>query len=518
MSRLQKFPFHSLLFAAYPVLALLAINIHEVAPAIVWRPLAIILVTTMSLLCILRLLVRDWDKASLITSLIVLLTFTYGRLYEFLKTTALVETGLARHRYLVLLFLALLASGTWLILKHIKNVKQATGILNLVSIVLVALPLVQTGTYLFKAARDERAIEEWSSAPNQPVLEAQAGKPDVYYIILDTYTRSDVLATDLNFDNSDFIQQLEEMGFYVASCSRSNYNNTVKSLVSSLNMNYLPELYSQAATGDLSEEDTWVLLKPNEVRKNFENLVYNIVAFDTGYEWNSLDDADLFLARGHYSFSSQYINPFEQVLIDTSLFSIYNDFRQKATWDQYSGYSHPLANYIGQQEFILDQLPKIATLNIPTFTYAHINIPHSPFVFSPDGYLTDSDYWSGQFMKASDDMHFRAGYIQSVEYLNTRILTIIQEIIQKSDLPPIIILQGDHGYWKDSMGLLPILNAYYLPGVDPAVLYRTISPVNTFRVVFNSYYGGAYELLPDDSFDIYDIHTPLPETLPDCQK
>lgn len=412
MSHLQKIPYHSLLFAAYPVLALSAVNIHEIAPAIVWRPLAIILIATMILLCIMRLLLRDWNKASLITSLIVLLTFTYGRLYEFLKATPLVETGLARHRYLVLLFLALLATGTWLILKQIKDAKQATGILNLVSIVLVALPLVQIGAYRFKAASDERAIEERSPAPNQPVLQAQTGKPDVYYIILDTYTRSDVLETDLNFDNSDFIQQLEGMGFYVASCSRSNYNNTVKSLVSSLNMNYLPELYSQAATGDLSEEDTWVLLKPNEVRRNFKNLGYDIVAFDTGYEWNSLNDADLYFARGHYSFSSQFINPFEQMLIDTTLFSIYDDFRQKAAWDRYFGNTHPLANYIGQQEFILDQLPKIATLNTPTFTYAHINIPHSPFVFSTDGYLTDSDYWSGEYMKAADDGHFRSGYIR----------------------------------------------------------------------------------------------------------
>ncbi len=242
------------------------------------------------------------------------------------------------------------------------------------------------------------------------------------------------------------------------------------------------------------------------------------MAFDTGYAWNSLEDADLYLARDRYTTSTQFINPFEQMLIDTSLFSIYSDFNQKATWDKYSSSSHPLANYIGQQEFILDQLPTIASRSASTFTYAHINIPHAPFVFSPDGYLTDPDYWSGPYMKAADDAHFRTGYIQSVEYINNRMIAIIQEILQKSDTPPIIILQGDHGYWKDSGGLLPILNAYYLPGIDRGMLYPSISPVNTFRVVFNAYFGGQFDLVTDESFDIYDISTPLKETSPNCQK
>jgi hypothetical protein len=31
-------------------------------------------------------------------------------------------------------------------------------------------------------------------------------------------------------------------------------------------------------------------------------------------------------------------------------------------------------------------------------------------------------------------------------------------------------------------------------------LYPTITPVNTFRLVFNDYFGGRYELLPDISY------------------
>jgi hypothetical protein len=42
------------------------------------------------------------------------------------------------------------------------------------------------------------------------------------------------------------------------------------------------------------------------------------------------------------------------------------------------------------------------------------------------------------------------------------------------------------------------------------MLYETISPVNTFRVIFNAYFGTDYEILPDISYyspipDIYDF-------------
>jgi hypothetical protein len=42
-----------------------------------------------------------------------------------------------------------------------------------------------------------------------------------------------------------------------------------------------------------------------------------------------------------------------------------------------------------------------------------------------------------------------------------------------------------------------ILNAYHLPGVETGVLYPTISPVNSFRVVLNAYFGTKLPLLPD---------------------
>jgi hypothetical protein len=207
----------------------------------------------------------------------------------------------------------------------------------------------------------------------------------------------------------------------------------------------------------------------------------------------------------------QYVTPFEQMLIDSTMLSIYSDFSRKASWNAYADSIHPQANYIGLQEYILDQLPKVAALDSPTFTYAHINITHQPYVFSPDGYLFDAK-----------ETLFPDGYIHALDYVDTRLIPILQEILDRSGTPPIIIIQGDHGYpMKDDPAtkgnISPILNAYYLPGLGQDGLYPTISPVNTFRLIFNDYFGGQYVLLPDESYHVNDLSRPVPEEYTECR-
>jgi len=47
---------------------------------------------------------------------------------------------------------------------------------------------------------------------------------------------------------------------------------------------------------------------------------------------------------------------------------------------------------------------------------------------------------------------------------------------------------------------MEILNAYYLPERGKAALYESISPINTFRVILNLYFGAHLELLSDESY------------------
>ena len=78
-------------------------------------------------------------------------------------------------------------------------------------------------------------------------------------------------------------------------------------------------------------------------------------------------------------------------------------------------------------------------------------------------------------------------------------------------MPPIIILQSDTGLYVDLPGReltkerymkerMKIFSAYYLPEKDNQLLYETITPVNSFRIVFNLYFDTEYELLEDKSY------------------
>lgn len=144
--------------------------------------------------------------------------------------------------------------------------------------------------------------------------------------------------------------------------------------------------------------------------------------------------------------------------------------------------------------YTLEQLNQIPEMAGPKFIYAHIVCPHVPFVFGPEG----EDIPSNDWYDTNDKQFYLGQYI----FISTEIEKVIDALLKKSEIPPIIIVQSDHGTrlplpvgadeWHK------ILNAIYLPGMDYDTLAENISPVNTFRLVFNHYFGADYPLLPND--------------------
>jgi hypothetical protein len=85
--------------------------------------------------------------------------------------------------------------------------------------------------------------------------------------------------------------------------------------------------------------------------------------------------------------------------------------------------------------------------------------------------------------------------------VNQRILQVVREIISVTAVPPVIIIQADHGPMISDQENYPgILSAYYLPGDGNAGLYPTITPMNTFRIIFNQYFWGNYPRLVDKTY------------------
>jgi hypothetical protein len=351
--------------------------------------------------------------------------------------------------------------------------------------------------------------------------------PDIYLIVLDSYMRADAMQQDLGFDNSQFIDQLKQMGFYVAQCSRTNYRFTLGSIASTLNMKYI----SQAYVNDYYGSTFWTIIKNNEARHQLESVGYQTVSFLGDDPRVAFDNADILFEVDRPAIDSRYLYSFEGMYLRSTAIIILRDIDAKLKISQYfnlnsasqktssvdnSGLSLDnrdlVKEHVAAQLFFLDKLPDVPAIDGPKFVYAHISVPHFPYVFGPNGeIMTDSGFYGAENGDAVNQEHQEQGYINQVQYINMRIIPILQTIINESKNPPIIVLMGDHGLKNNNKSTN--LNVYYLPnGYED--LYEKITPVNSFRVIFNEYFGADYPLLPDLTY-LDDINL-ANETYTDC--
>jgi len=310
--------------------------------------------------------------------------------------------------------------------------------------------------------------------------------------VLDGYPRQDVLLDEFGYDNTGFLAALGERGFYVARCSQANYSFTQPSMAATLTMTYLGE------EGDLntvaaSEDQLTGMIENSIVQNTVEKLGYTTVIFDTGYKWLTWSDSDIFytpFSNRDKRFKHTRLNEFEVLLLKTTAAKLLIERVDLQGWISL-GPREIHQNRILYDFEQLTQIPRAVPK--PIFVYAHITSPHPPYIFGSEGELL-----------TNDPKNELQGYADQVAAINTLTLAAVDAILTQSSRPPVIILQSDHGasidyerYGIDLVKKLGILNAYHLPGVDPGELYPSISPVNTFRLVFSTYFGADYQLLED---------------------
>jgi hypothetical protein len=118
----------------------------------------------------------------------------------------------------------------------------------------------------------------------------------------------------------------------------------------------------------------------------------------------------------------------------------------------------------------------------------------------------------GSFQKV-DRAKVRAEYVEKyraqLQFISARAKTMIERILAASPQPPVIILQADHGpgsvlNWddpepEDLAERFAILNAYHIPKmVEPSI--DSLSPVNSFRLLFDQLFATDYGRLTDKSW------------------
>jgi hypothetical protein len=512
-----QFPFHSLFLAVYPVIDLYARNSAHIPLAECLRSLGLALGISLLLLVSFRLVLRDWARAGLVCSLLVVLLLSFGHVVNFLGQRVSESPGsldLGQLRWVWLLALLLLTYAA----VRARPSPNATLSLNLAGLLLLALPLPMVlSAILVGRGRTDSQAETLAALRGQETAEAampaepRGDRPDIYYVILDGYARADILEAYYDCDNSTFLEALQDRGFYVVSQSRSNYLSTGYSLNTSLNLIYFHEMppeVMRAARFDL---------QTNYVSRFLREQGYEVVVFDSGTGATNHQYADVFLSPGADAIADNpRLNPFELLLLKSTLAPLLfggspPDAGGPGGGDVFSAVvNQELSIRRHRIDYALTHLPDIAAREGPSFAFAHIYMPHIPFLYGPNGeplaYHEDLNlYW---YEPPPED--YVELYTYQIDYLNRRLLTTVDEILDSSSRPVVIVLQADHGDdrffdWNtpSAQGVgsrSAILNAVYFSDGSYERLYPTMTPVNAFRVILNHWFGTAYPLRQDKVF------------------
>jgi hypothetical protein len=492
--------FAPILLSIQPVLYLFSINLAELNFSEIVRSILASLFLGFLILGLAYLLLRDWRRASLVASPFIFLFFLFGDMAAWIASAF--ALGPARADLVILTLVFLLMGGwVWLLQKRLKDLASVNVYFNLLAVLFFMSASIRLTNYLL-----ENGVARSSKEPVQvAVIESAESRPDIYYIILDAYGRQDILQTFYELDNSSFLNDLSARGFYVAEDSSSNYIQTMLSLSSAFNMDYLQTLKSDGVKVE-SRGDLINLVDNNKVRSLLAQNGYQLISFRNEYK-ATIPSAEIYFDDSQSGLAYP-VTAFESILIDHTMarvlshFPVFNKALIEMPYDTHR--RHILSAFAGLRD--------VAALDGDYFVYAHIIAPHPPFVFNEKGEvvthdtpftLNDANY----YIRDHSQKSYITGYRRQIQYVNTLVLETIDAILARSTTPPIIIIQGDHGpgahlHWGSLENTIPaerfgILNAYYFPDQEYELLYPSISPVNSFRVLFNHFFGAEYVLLPD---------------------
>ena len=471
---------HPFILAIYPILFYYNLNKHEVWFSETLAPMSISLFGTLLLLFLFKLIFKSYTKAGTLTSIVLILFFAYEAILNALTDTKLGELILPYDPNLLWSYgisLTVAITGLWLW----KNPsRQVAEYLNIASLILIVFPIISLITH--KISVENHKLFPSPSSINSAIPYNYIGpKPDIYYIILDGYMRKDVMNEFWRFDNSEFIKSLENRGFYVAPKSRSNYQTTWLSLASSLNMEYLPENLSIDTTQSINNIPFIEAIAQNRVAKFLKSIGYQYIHLPHNAALTKKNNqADITITN------KKYISPFSQHILNKTFLKTFKLLSLNEI-------------QIKRREILhgFKKLEDIPHNEEPTFTYAHFLIPHGPHAFNSKGEFPAKNISESE------------KYFEEILFANKKINHLVDYLQQNSKTPPIIIIQGDHGYLapktyrpgaKGIKQRYSNLSAYYLPNKKNEKLYETITPVNSFRLIFDSYFQTKFGMLKDKSY------------------
>lgn len=350
-------------------------------------------------------------------------------------------------------------------------------------------------------------------------------KPDIYYIVLDRYASSDVLKSQFGYDNSNFLNYLTDMGYYVNNSAHNNYPYTTMSIASTMSAGYDNDIISRFAS---SSEQTTIpfneTIRNSPVAADLQSMGYKYDLVGNWYETSNRSDiADAtYQQTGILTFMGQTytLNNFSKNFLTASMPWRFIDEAVKI--GNFTLLSYNNDGDVDMHHYELSTLSHLA--DAPSggrFIFAHILLPHDPYYFNADGSLSNNP--NGD----NNGKTIKKKYLAQLQYVNSQMKTILTKINTNSHGQAVVLLQSDEGPYPTqlndevfdeaaSSGELgngdmatwsPAnlqmkygnLAAYHIPAADftSAAVADAADNANVFRLVLNSYFGYQLGYLPD---------------------
>jgi hypothetical protein len=398
-------------------------------------------------------LVKDKIKAGLIVFVFIFINLFYQDIYQFVLSNKLLISiiNFISSNNPVLIILPVLIIGWIIYAVFIFKSRSFNSRINLyLNVVFLLFIIVEIIRWIISPEPEVKLTESNPYTVNINLQTEQ--KPDIYYIILDSYTSYESLKKYWNYDNSGFEDSLKRKGFFISRKSKADYALTPYCLSSYLNSSHL--LLDSAI--NYNERNLLQLIRENRLFKwlRFNNYAcYNYSYFDI-------------------SGNKRYYNA-----------CYYDHYLGRTIW-----YSNAIQFYHllipssrGSQTNlnIFKDLAKLAkrSHDAPLFVYAHIMMPHGPYIFNE----------TGMPFNPSETLTDDQKYLKQLIYTNSLTLETVNQILKFSIPNTTIIIQGDHGYRKLENTLIDEKSSesytifYGIKTSTPIVLTDSMNPENTFK-------------------------------------
>lgn len=446
----------SVLTGWFPIVFLYAQNVAEVRFSDAAGLCGIFASGAILVLCILRLLVKDWEIAAVLTGTALILVENYSLFSSVLN---LVFSDVRIWHYLIggAYVVGVLA---WFLAapKRREVCKTICSVILLVFAGLIALNLLTAVPGIVVKLQQPQKVEIAKNSEGE-------GKPNFYFFVMDECASFSTIQKEYGYTNTEYYDFLKNHNFMISDNSTNHYPQTAPVMANCMNLDYVANMETSGS----------------EINAFFINPVMVRVFEENGYHVRGVGDTAWLgvksITAGEKTYGTTLGGEtFVQLFLNRTCFE---PFLNKSLSEK----GELVLNAFEAIQSSGTIIPNSGQMNI-----FYVESPHQPFVFDKNGMEnppTGYNDWD-------DPQYYLGQYVFIMKQLQKSVRNILE-----NDPDCVLFLSSDHGpRFKpgiEEAEKTRIFHAVYYRG-EAMEEVRDFSSVDTLRTICNRLLGTDYEM------------------------